>query len=315
MNFKSIIIIPILIVLMIMSCSKSSDHAKGANTLYILHAGSLAVPFKEISEAFKSKYPGVEILLEGHGSRTCARQISELGKRIDVFGSADSAVIRNLLIPEHADFVVDFATNEMVIVFTDHSKYAGEINSNNWYDIFLREGVEFGHSDPNMDPCGYRSVMVMKLAGKYYRRGQLFRELSDKIPQRNIRPKETDLLALLESRELDYVFIYRSVAEQHHLKYVRLPQEINLSSKKMMNFYQSVSVKITGRKPGEYIVKKGAPMVYGITIPNNAQNKDLAIKFLNFILSEEGQKIMIQNGQGLIPPPSDPAKIPEGVEF
>jgi molybdate/tungstate transport system substrate-binding protein len=291
-----LILIPFIFILFYCTQSVKSKE----NTLYVLHAGSLSLPFKELAEAFTLKHPGVNILLEGHGSRTCARQISELGKRIDVFASADSAVITNLLIPKHADFVTDFATNEIVIAYHEQSRYAKEINQTNWFEIALKEDVEFGYSNPDMDPCGYRSILTMKLAEKYYSKEGLYRELADKIPLKNIKPKETDLLAMLESVELDYIFIYRSIARQHGLNYLKLPPEINLSSEKMKKFYQSVRVKITGRRPGEYIVKRGMPMVYGITIPKAARNKNLAVKFLNFVLSREGREIMSKNGQGIV---------------
>jgi molybdate/tungstate transport system substrate-binding protein len=48
-------------------------------------------------------------------------------------------------------------------------------------------------------------------------------------------------------------------------------------------------------------------MIYGITIIQNEKenlprNKDGAIKFVNFVISNEGQTIMKKNGQGTITP-------------
>ena len=46
-------------------------------------------------------------------------------------------------------------------------------------------------------------------------------------------------------------------------------------------------------------------MVYGITVAQNKKspaNKEGAIRFVNFVLSDEGQAIMIKNGQGVISP-------------
>lgn len=304
-----------LFLLLLFSCGKDRQDSQGDNKLVILHAGSLSVPFKEMSKAFKGKNPGIEILLEGHGSRTCARHISELGKKVDIFGSADSSVIKNLLIPEYAKFVIDFATNEMVVAYTKKSLFLKEINSTNWYNILLRDKVEVGHSDPNTDPCGYRAVLTCMLAENYYQEKGLYKRLNDKIPKRNIRPKEVDLLAILEIGELDYIFIYKSVALQHALQYITLPPQVNLSSTEFINLYQSVSTEITGKKPGEMMVKKGEAMVYGLTIPDNAPNKKLAAVFLNFILSEEGRDIMKKNGQGIIFPPriKNLSNLPLGV--
>lgn len=284
--------------------------------LKILHAGSLSIPFKDMAKAFMAKYPRYEVLLEGHGSRTCARQISDLKRLVDVMGSADSAVIRNLLMPDYADFCIDFTTNEMVIMYTEKSKMADKINSDNWYDILLNPEVQYGHSDPNADPCGYRAVLTWQLAEKHYKVDNLFKKLTDGMPKKNIRPKETDLLAMLEAGELDYLFIYRSVAEQHHGKYVVLPDEINLKSADHAEFYKNATLKITGKKPGEFITKTGAPMVYGITIPKNAPQKEGAIKWLEFVLGPEGQAIMKKNGQPEIIPPrvDNRDKLPEALK-
>jgi len=204
----------------------------------------------------------------------------------------------------------------MVIMCMENSKYISEINSANWFSIFLKDDVEFGHSDPNADPCGYRAVLTQKLAEKYYMVPNLYQRLKNKMGKKNIRPKETDLIALLESGELDYIFIYKSVAWQHKMKYISLPREINLGDEEGRQLYSTVSVKLTGKKPGTWVVKKGAPMVYGLTIPKNASNPEWGVKFILFLLSERGQKIMRINGQGVINPPrtSSWEKLPAGLK-
>ena len=115
---------------------------------------------------------------------------------------------------------------------------------------------------------------------------------------RYIRPKEVDLLALLETGNIDYIFIYRSVALQHNLKYITLPQEINLGNKDFTDKYAAVNVEIKGKKPGEKVTQTGEAMLYGFTIPSNAPNKKAAEAFAAFLLnSEKGLKIMDKNGQ------------------
>ena len=103
------------------------------------------------------------------------------------------------------------------------------------------------------------------------------------------------------------MFLYRSVAQQHGLKYIVLPDSINLKEPKLDDYYANAMVEISGKKPGELITKKGEAMVYGITMINNSSNKVEALKFLKFLLSSnKGMKIMNKNGQqSLVPSPTD----------
>ena len=273
--------------------------------IIIFHAGSLSVPFSQIEKEFEKKYPQYDVLREPAGSVACARKIVDLNKKADIFASADYKVINDLVIPQYAKFNALFATNEMVIAYTNHSKYNKEINQNNWTDILLKKGVKVGHSNPNLDPCGYRSVLVVKLASIYYNKPNFYNKLmgykeyyKNGIEDKSkivVRPKETDLLSLLEIGAIDYLFIYKSVAKQHNLKFIELPPQINLSSNKYKDYYKQVSFKIIGKKPGEFIEKIGAPMVYGVTILENEYlpiNKKGAILFVKFLLSKKGQEIM-----------------------
>ncbi len=296
MIFKRQLIIIASILFAITSCSTKDREEK----LIIFHAGSLSVPFKEIIEAFNVEHPEISVEVEIAGSRTVARKISELNKSCDVVATADYTVIEDLLIPAHTEWFIPFATNEMVIAYNHKSKYANHINNTNWMDVLLSDRVSTGRSDPNTDPCGYRTVLVLKLAEKYYQKNGLEKNILEKNKQ-YIRPKETDLLALLESNSVDYIFIYKSVALQHDLQYISLPGEIHLGDFSKRNQYNKVSVEISGKTPGKKIKKIGAPMVYAVSIPKNVKNKDGALKFLQFLLNpEKGLKIMKLNGQDVL---------------
>jgi len=278
--------------------------------LIIFHAGSLTVPVEALTKAFQAKHPGVAFETEAAGSRTTARKVSELGREADLIVSADYTVIDNLLIPAFADWNIQFARNAMVIAYTDGSQYANEINNDNWYEILAREGVIYGHSDPNADPCGYRTLMVWQLAEVYYGVPGLYDTLEEHCPPENVRPKETDLIALLQSGDMDYAFEYRSIAVQHGLKFVELPDEINLSHIIHADFYKQAMVEVSGEEPGTTMTMVGKPIVYGVTIPKNAPSPDLALEFVKFLIGPEGQAIMEAQGQ----PPIVPAVVTTGKE-
>ena len=272
----------------------------------IFQAGSLTVPLAKMEKAFEAKHPGVDIVREAAGSRRCARKISDLKKPCDIMASADFTVINTMLIPKYANWNIRFATNRLVLCYTDKSRYANKINAGNWYKILTKKGVVWGHSDPNADPCGYRSLMVLQLAEKHYKKPGLYQNLINNRPKENIRPKSVELVALLQTGNMDYAWEYRSIAVQHGLKFVELPDQINLGNYKYDNFYKQAMVELTGKKPGTTIKKNGKSCTYGVTLIKDAPNREAAIAFLQYMLNPEGGlKILKEMGQ----PPFIPCRV------
>ena len=145
--------------------------------------------------------------------------------------------------------------------------------------------------------------MVWQLAERHYGIAGLSERLDEHCPPENVRPKETDLIALLESGDMDYAFEYRSVAIQHGLNYVTLPPEINLSDPQLADAYREATVEVSGREPGTTTTLVATPIVYGLTIPRNAPHPDEALAFVRFILGPQGQAILEEAGQPPLVPP------------
>lgn len=293
----------VILILLIISCSCfSQKNTQISGDLVIFHAGSLSVPFKEVAAEFKKQYPQVNIMMEAAGSIASARKITELDKPCDIMATADYAVIDKMLIPKFADWNIKFASNELCVVYSAKSRYANQINDKSWMDILLKSDVAFGRSDPNSDPCGYRTEMMLQLAEKHYKKEGMYSNFTSKDKE-YMRPKETDLLALLETNTIDYIFLYRSVAVQHKLKYIVLPDAINLKNNAFATQYGTAKVNINGSKPGEKQTMTGEPMIYSFTILRNAPNKAAAIAFAEFLLQKaNGQAIMVRNGQPSVVP-------------
>jgi molybdate/tungstate transport system substrate-binding protein len=224
----------ILAVFLLVGCRNSNSGKQ--KEIIIFHAGSLSVPLKDIAHEYEKQHPEIKILLESAGSLVCVRKITELKKPCDIIASSDYFVINELLIPDYASWSIRFATNEIVIAGSEKSKYIKELNSDNWADLLQRDDVIYARSDPDSDPCGYRTVFTFMLAEKYYGKPGL----TEKMVSKNkdyLRPKEVDLVALLESNVIDYMFQYKSVAIQHGFKYIELPSEINLSDPSRNHIY------------------------------------------------------------------------------
>lgn len=284
----------------------------GGITLTIYHAGSLTIPVDEMNKAFNQLYPDIGVRTEAAGSVVTIRKVTELDKRADIIASADYSLIPEMMSPEYADWYIAFAHNQMVICYTDSSRFKDEIDADNWYDVLPRHGVSYGRSDPNQDPCGYRTLMLWQLAEDYYHIPGLYKRLYGGEGEME-SAKSVDLLALLESGDLDYAFEYLSVAKQHHLNYIELPAEIDLSSGEFADKYATVEVEVSGKKPGTTDIRKGKPIVYGLTIPKNAPHPELAIAWVSLLLSPEGMAIMEANGQPPIIPAltNDKTRLPD----
>ncbi len=299
------------------TCTPRTEEGKAQQRkeLIVFNAGSLTAPFADLLREFGRLHPGVTPQQESSGSLDLVRKITELGKLCDVLAVADYEVIPSLLIPRYADWYAIFARNQMVLMYTPSSKFAGEINSKNWHEILLRAGVQSGHSDPDADPAGYRTLLLWQLAEKYYQKPGLYEQLNKSVPPRNIRPKSVELVALLQTGELDYVYGYRSVADQNGLSCVTLPPEIDLSDASKAGLYSTVSTQVAGNKPGEKKAINGLPILFALTIPKSAPHPQLAEEFIGFALSAEGQEIMKRSHLPLIVPAlaSDLEKLPAGL--
>lgn len=327
----AIAVVSVVSVLMFSGCVEEENKNQSASQttqiyLKIFHAGSLSEPLSEIEKEFEEKHKNVDVQREAAGSVETIKKVTQLNKEADVVASADALLISQMMYPDYANYTIKFATNEIVIAYTNKSKYASEINKDNWYEILRKDGVKFGFSDPNKDPCGYRSMMVMQLAEFKYGDSKIFDDLVEKntmikadcndknknltynltcmiiVPNSTqinpdtrkvmIRPLEMELISGLQSREIDYFFIYRSIAVQHKFNFIELPSSINLKDDKKNEIYKKVKITLSNGK-----IQQGNAIVYGVTIPKNAQNKKEAYEFVKLLISKNGKKIFEDLGQ------------------
>lgn len=298
----------------------------GRVALKVLCADSLMYPLEKVQTAFESSYPNVDVELEGHGSIQVIRQVTELGAEADVLMVADCSLIPlmmyNTTMPgtnqSYADYYVRFTGNSIVLAYTNQSKYAGEINSTNWYSILMRPDVKFGFPNPLIDALGYRALMTIQLAEMYYGNNTIFHELvtdnfnppissvpdgsnftiivpAVQVPKGDnvvLRDSSVELIPLLQSGSIDYCFLYMSNARQYGLGYVELPDEINLGSHQYEEDYQRVAVTFEQQRFATVDMdRQGETIYFGLTIPPNAPHPDVAVEFVKFVLSQEGKAV------------------------
>jgi molybdate/tungstate transport system substrate-binding protein len=263
----------------------------GDRRLVVFNAGSLAIPLRAALDSFAAR-EGATVEQENAGSLETARKLTELGKIPDLVGVADYEVIPLLLIPDHTTWYAKFARNRMVLAYTDRSRGAAEINGDNWWQIVTRPDVQVGRADPSLDPNGYRTLLVWQLAERHYKQPGLAERMLATAPPRNVRPKEADLVGLLEAGEFDYIWSYESIAKGVGLRYVVLPQAIDLSSPADSATYAVASARVAGKTPRDSITMRGQPIVYAFTVPTKAPHPAMAAKFAAYLASADGRRVL-----------------------
>lgn len=307
--------------------------------LVVFAAGSLIQPFAELEAAFETLHPEIDVQNEFHGSIQVIRHATELHESIDVVATADHALIPMLMFettdPEsgrpNADWYIRFAANKLGLAYSDRSLYHAEVNAENWTEILTRPDVKVGIADPRFDAAGYRALMITQLAESRYDHPALFQDIFGGMFRAPITLREEgagmvihvpevletkdgarvvvrgssiQLIALLESGDLDYAFEYVSVIRQHGLGLVEFPPEINLGEPDQADQYGRVTValdfqRFSSVKP----VFQGEQIGYGITIPATAAHPQAAETFIAFLLSPQGREIMQQNFHPLLDSP------------
>src|SRR5712672_2667773 len=167
--------------------SQNSTPSKPSGKVQVLYAGSLgAVLEKSVGPEFE-KISGVSFQGEGQGSLAAAKMIFDGLRSPDVFISADAAVNDKVLMTPAkrlTDWYVTFASSAMVLGYNPNSKFkslfeqiqAGKLL---WYEALKTPGLKVGRTDPNLDPKGYRTIFLFRLAESYYHRNDLIPILGD----------------------------------------------------------------------------------------------------------------------------------------
>ncbi len=277
--------------------------ARADGVLHVAFAGSMgAVMDHGLAPAFKSA-EGVTIQGTGQGALALARLIKGGTLAEDVFISITPGPMLLLQRAGLAGPAAPIASTSMVIAYSPKSKFAAGFASAaagkaDIFKVLQTKDLRFGRTDPRTDPLGQNIILTLKLAALYDHQPGL----AAKILGKTINPvqifAEPSLLARLDAGQIDAAAAYASFAASHHMTFVKLPDEVNLSDPtKGPAWYSKVSFMLQGAKgPAKMI--KASPLVFYAAALKNAANPKAAQDFVNFLTSAKGQKILGTQGYG-----------------
>ncbi|MGN6579229.1 MAG: extracellular solute-binding protein [Bordetella sp.] len=263
----------------------AADHG----TVNVLYAGSLVNLMEHsVGPAFE-KAAGLDFRGYAAGSNKIANEIKGKLRRGDVFISA-SPKVNGALMGEsngnHVTWYVNFAKSPLMIGYNPHSKFVKDFKTRRWDQVLQEPGIRIGRTDPKLDPKGAFTVQMVDRAAKLYRQPDLAQKILG-APENpaQVLPEET-LVGRLQSGQLDAGFFYST--ETSDLNIPAVAPEAALH----------------------------AQADYTLTILADAPNAEGAAKFVNFLLSKQGEALLEAHGIDVIKPTTtgNPLLMPASVQ-
>ena len=295
---------------MLISAGLSSTvTAQAADAFRVAYAGSMgAVMDQFIGPAF-AKANGVEYQGIGQGSYGLARQLEGKLLQADVFISITPGPIDIVKKAGMIDSAVPVASTQMVIAYSPKSKFAAAFDAaaqgkKPWYEVLQTPGVRFGRTDPATDPQGQNIIFTMLLAQNFYQQPGLADRILGGYQNTQQIFTEPSILSRMEAGQIDAASGYLSATRSQHLPFIALPDEINLSNPEMdAKWYKTVQFSIKLPNGKEATMNTQALVFYAAVLKDSKQPA-LAEKFVQFLQSPQGQKILEDNGYS--PPKGGP---------
>jgi len=282
-------------------------------TANVAYAGSLELlAQKVLAPRFKA---ATDDSFQGRaaGSSTLAAEILSNEISPGVFMSVGKKNIKKLWPTDRSRFVIQLATDPLVVAYNPKSKYASKFAAvadhkkplSYLFSLLSTKGLRIGRTDPNADPQGVYFILMMKLAEstlhlKYnpattalgVTKASPFGKTSQMVD-------EDSLVTDLQAGEFDASSAYLTQAVQYHLHYITLPASLNFSVTSQSAHYARVQITLTGGTvdAGDLItlnitsVRPASAATAPRTIDQNADNA-----FVAWILSKDGRYYLKKGG-------------------
>ncbi|MEO8714360.1 MAG: extracellular solute-binding protein [Acetobacteraceae bacterium] len=274
--------------------------ARAAGVLRVAYAGSMGVVMDRVLGPEFGAANAVAFQGTGQGAFGLARLLAAKTLQADVFVSVTPGPIRLLEAAGLVKDAVPIASTAMVIAYSPRSRFAPALKAaaSPWWEVLRSPGLRFGRTDPITDPQGRNIIFTMQLAERYYRAPGFARAVlgADGNPAQIFT--EPSLLSRLESGQIDASSGYQSAVAAHHLPYVALPPEINLSDPAYdAAWYSKAAITLPQPGGGTKDVYP-EPLVFYAALLEDAPSPELGRRFVAFLTSDPGQERLREGGYG-----------------
>jgi molybdenum ABC transporter molybdate-binding protein len=261
-----------------------------AASLEVFHADSLAGPMKAIKQAFEGKHPGVAINLTSGVSKQLAERILK-GETCDVFAPSSPAVMDQDLMNKPitgsgkiaASWYVVFSANEMAVI----TQKGNPLGIRQIADLAKPE-VRFVRVTGEKDLATNRTIEFLNQAAALEGRPELAQKIIEgaAVDPSKYNSVPDTVRAVKEGKaNAGVVYYSAAVAARNDLEIIRFPASVNQSAK----------------------IRNAA------SVPGTARNEKVAMEFVKFLLSAEGQNILKETGQPPVVPAIRKGDVPAEV--
>src|SRR5450432_3495420 len=235
-------------------------NAQATKTLTVFAASSLTDAFGEVKTAFEQANPGVTIAFSFGASNTLATQLSQ-GAPADIFASANATQMTAAITAKRiAGKPRTFAKNRLVLIVpTDNPAKISTLQD------LAKPGIKLVLAAKGVPVRDYTETMLTKLVqnpayGADYQTAFMKNVVSEEANVRQVSAKAS-------LGEADAGFVYRSDVTpdiSNKVTIIQIPDSVNTLA------------------------------TYPIAVTDNSPNPDVAKKFIDYVLSDDGQKTLVK---------------------
>ncbi len=261
-----------------------------AGTVEVFHADSLSGPMRELKKAFEAKNKDVSLNLVSGVSKQLADRILQ-GDVCDVFAPSSPAVADDLMNKkiagsnrDAASWYVVFSANEMVVI----TAKGNPLQIRQIADL-VKPGVKFIRITGEKDLGTGRTIEFLKRVANLEGKPEIAQKIVDAAIVDPAKPTSVPdtVSAVREGRaNVGVVYYSAAVAARNDIDIVRFPASVNMSEE----------------------IRNAA------SIPATAKNPKEAADFVRFILTAEGQRILMETGQPPVVPAIRKGNVPADIK-